>query len=130
MDLESLFNESLFVASRLMEANNRQDALTVLRLLAENEAFGPVRAIGCVNCGIVEEQNGRVGEALAWYDRGMAIEAARPTRIAARHKADLLVRSGREDDGLALYLELLAGPLEANDAQAIRAAVAKLDDAT
>ncbi len=127
MDLPTLFNESLFVANRLIEANARADALIVLRLLAENEAFGSVRMIACVNCGIVEEQLGNGPAALNWYDRGMAIEAPFPTRFAARQKADLLVRMGRADDGLALYLELLSGPLEEQDAAAIRAAMAALD---
>jgi hypothetical protein len=129
MTLSDLFGESLFVANRLLEAGNRPDALTVLRLLAENEAFGPVRSIACVNCAIVEEQLGNAMASLAWFDRGIAIEAATPGRVAARFKADLLVRMGRVDEGLALYLELLAGPLQDGDAAAIRTAMAQLDAA-
>jgi hypothetical protein len=127
MDLPALFGESLFVANRLLDAGSRADALTVLRLLAENEAFGDVRMIACVNCGIVEEQLGNGPAALNWYERAMALEAPHPGRFAARQKADLLVRMGRADEGLALYLELLAGPLQAQDDEAIRAAIAALD---
>lgn len=126
MDLPALFNESLFVANRLLEAGNRPDALVVLRLLAENEAFGSVRCIACVNCAIVEEQLGNPMASVAWYDRGIAIEAAGDSRIAARHKADLLLRMGRTEDALALCLELLAGPLREEDAAPIRATMAQL----
>ena len=127
MDPQELFNESLFVASRLVEANSREDALTVLRLLAENEAFGAVRVIACTNCALVSEQLGRYEQALDWYDRGIALELPEEMRIASRYKADLLARLGRTKESLALYLELLAQPLRAEDAEAIRIALAELE---
>ena len=130
MDLQPLFDEALYVANRLLEKGARDDALVVLRLLAENEAFGAVRVIACVNCGIVSEQRGDATGAMAWYDRAVALESSQASRLAAQRKADLLARMGRTADALAVYLELLAGPLEAKDEQAIRAAGTALDSAS
>ena len=127
MELKDLFDESLFVANRLMGANNQQDALTVLMLLAENEAFGDVRVIACTNCAIVCANLGRIEESLAWYDRGMAIEAKHPTRLAGRRKAALLGEIGRTQESLDLYLELLGEPLPATEIEAIRASMAALE---
>jgi tetratricopeptide (TPR) repeat protein len=127
MELKDLFDESLFVASRLMGANNQQDALTVLMLLAENQAFGDVRVIACTNCAIVSANLGRVEESLAWYDRGIALEAKHPTRLAARRKAALLGEIGRTQESLDLYLELLGEPLPATEIEAIRASMAALE---
>jgi tetratricopeptide (TPR) repeat protein len=126
-DLQPLFEESLHVANRMLGSGATSDALTVLTLLAGNERFGDVRSIACVNCAIVAGNLGRVDDAIAWLDRGIALEAPRPTRIAARHKAGLLVQVGREEQALALYLELLAGPISEQDAEAIHAALAALD---
>jgi hypothetical protein len=127
MELKDLFDESLYVASRLMEADKPQDALTVLMLLAQNEAFGDVRVIACTNCAIVSANLGRVPEALAWYDRGIAIEAKHPTRLAARRKAALLAEVGRTQESLELFLALLAEPLPARELDAIRASMAALE---
>jgi hypothetical protein len=127
MELKDLFDESLFVASRLMGADNQQDALTVLMLLAGNEAFGDVRVIACTNCAIVSANLGRIEESLAWYDRGMALEAKHPTRLAARRKAALLAEIGRTQESLDLYLELLGEPLPATEIEAIRASMAALE---
>jgi tetratricopeptide (TPR) repeat protein len=127
MDLKDLFDESLFVAGRLMQQNAQEDALTVLTLLAENEAFGDVRVIACTNCAIVCGNLGRIQEALAWYDRGIALEAKHPTRLAARRKAALLAETGRTQESLALFLELLASPLPDTELEAIRDGMAVLD---
>jgi len=127
MPLKELFDEGLYVASRLMEANNRHDALTVLQLLAENEAFGDVRMMACINCALVSGYLGNVDDALAWYDRAIAIEAAHATRFAARRKAGYLAEIGRNDESLALYMELLSGPLPPEEAEQIRAAIDALD---
>lgn len=127
MDLQDLFNESLFVANRLLGANASEDALTVLRLLAENEAFGDVRVIACTNCAIVSANLGRIQDAFAWYDRGIALEHRHPTRIASRRKAALLAEVGRTQESLALFLELLASPLPDTELEAIRNEMAALD---
>ena len=127
MDRTELFNEALFVASRLVEGGAREDALTVLRLLAEDPGYGPVRVIACTNCALVSEQLGRYEQALDWYERGIALEVPDEMRIASRYKADLLARLGRTKESLALYLELLAQPLKAEDAEAIRVALAELE---
>lgn len=127
MDRKSLFDEALFVASRLIENNAREDALTVLRLLAEDEAYGPVRVIACTNCALVCEQLGRYEQALDWYERGRTLEIAGEMRLASRYKADLFARLGRTQESLALYLELLAQPLKPDDAEAIRTALAELE---
>jgi tetratricopeptide (TPR) repeat protein len=127
MDRKSLFDEALFVASRLIENNAREDALTVLRLLAEDEAYGPVRVIACTNCALVCEQLGRYEQALDWYERGRTLEIAGEMRLASRYKADLFARLGRTQESLALYLELLAQPLKPEDAEAIRTALAELE---
>ena len=127
MNRDELLNESLHVANRLMADGATMDALTVLTLLAEDAGFGDSRMIACVNCGIVAGNLGRWDDALAWYDRGIALEAARPTRIAARNKARLLSEIDRVPEALALYLELLSAPISTDEADAIRAAVAELD---
>jgi hypothetical protein len=122
-----LFNQALFVASRLLERDAHDDALVVLQCLVENEAFGGVRVIACVNCAIVHTQKGEVEHALAWYDRGIALEEPLHTCLAARHKAALLGDLGRIEEALSTYLELLAGPLQPEDAVAIRQAIADLE---
>jgi hypothetical protein len=127
MELQDLFNESLFVASRLMESKAQEDALTVLTLLAENEAFGDVRIIACTNCAIVSANLGRIQDAFAWYDRGIAFEQSHPTRIASRRKAALLAEVGRTQESYALFLELLTQPLPDTELEAIRAEMAQLD---
>jgi tetratricopeptide (TPR) repeat protein len=129
MDRSELFNEALFVASRLVEQNAREDALTVLRLLAEDPGYGPVRVIACTNCALVSVQLGRYEQALDWYDRGIALEEPGEMRVASRYKAGLLADLGRTKESLALYLELLAQPLLPTDEEAIRAALAQLDGA-
>jgi tetratricopeptide (TPR) repeat protein len=129
MDRTELFNESLFVASRLVERGEREDALTVMRLLVEDEAFGPVRVIACTNCALLCVQLGRNEQALDWYDRGIALEVPGEMRIASRYKAQLFADLGRTRESLSLYLELLAQPLTAQDEQAIREAVAALETA-
>jgi tetratricopeptide (TPR) repeat protein len=128
MELKDLYDEGLFVASRLMEANKQEDALTVLMLLAENEAFGDVRLIACTNCAIVCGNLGRIQDAFAWYERGIAIEEKHPTRLAARRKAALLAEVGRTEESLALFLELLSLPLPAEELERIRAQMVVLDD--
>jgi len=127
LDRSELFNEALFVASRLVEGGAREDALTVLRLLVEDPAYGSVRVIACTNCALVSEQLGRYEQALDWYERGIGLEVPGEMRIASRYKADLLARLGRTKESLALYLELLAQPLKAEDAEAIRVALAELE---
>jgi len=127
MELKDLFDESLFVASRLMEANKQEDALIVLMLLARNEAFGDVRLIACTNCAIVCANLGRIQDAFAWYDQGIALEARHPTRLAARYKAALLAQVGRTQESLELFLALLAEPLPTQELDAIRASMAALE---
>jgi hypothetical protein len=122
-----LFNQSLFVANRLLEQGAHDDALVVLQLLAENEAFHGLRVIACVNCALVHTQKGEVEHALGWYDRGIALEKSLESCLAARYKAALLAEHGRTQQALEVYLGLLAGPLQAEDAQAIRQAVAALE---
>ena len=127
MELKDLFDESLFVANRLLGNNQSEDALTVLMLAAENEAFGDVRVIACTNCAIVSANLGRIQDAFAWYDRGIALEAKHPTRMASRRKAGLLAEVGRTQESLALFLELLASPLPDTELEAIRNEMAVLD---
>lgn len=127
MELKDLFDESLFVANRLLGNNQSEDALTVLMLAAENEAFGDVRVIACTNCAIVSGNLGRIQDAFAWYDRGIALEAKHPTRLASRRKAALLAEVGRTEESLALFLELLASPLPDTELEAIRKEMAVLD---
>jgi hypothetical protein len=127
MDLSELFNQALFVADRLLREDAHDDALVVLELLAENEAFGSVRVIACVNCAIVHTQKGEVEHALAWYDRGIALERTLSSCLAARQKAALLADVGRTRESLEIYLGLLAGSLQAEDAESIRQAVATLE---
>jgi tetratricopeptide (TPR) repeat protein len=129
MDRSELFNQALFVASRLLERDAHDDALVVLQLLAQDEAFGAVRVIACVNCAIVHEQRNEVAHALAWYDRGIALEQNLHSCLASRYKAALLANTGRTREALEIYLALLAGPLQPEDQQAIRDAVAAIEAA-
>jgi hypothetical protein len=129
MDRSDLFNQALHVASRLLERNAHDDALVVLQLLAEDEAFGSVRVIACVNCAIVHEQRNEVAHALAWYDRGVALEENLHSCVARRFKAALLANTGRTAEALEIYLALLAGPLQPEDEKAIRDAVAAIEKA-
>ena len=126
MDRAELFNQSLLVADRLLEQGAHEDALVVLQLVAWNEAFGGMRIIACVNCARVHVKRNEIEHALVWYDRGIAIEEHLHTCLAARYKAALLAEHGRAQEARELYLELLDGPLQPEDAQSIRHALAEL----
>ena len=127
MDKPELFNEALLVADKLLEQGASEDALVVLQLVAGNEAFGGIRVIACVNCARVHVERNEVEHALVWYDRGIALEEHLHTCLAARYKAALLAEHGRTREALDLYRELLEGPLQPEDAQSIRQAVAALE---
>jgi len=71
----------------------------VLMLLARNEAFGDVRLIACTNCAIVCANLGRIQDAFAWYDQGIALEARHPGSTAA-----LWILLAASVAGLALVL--------------------------
>jgi tetratricopeptide (TPR) repeat protein len=126
MDKPTLFNEALLVADKLMRQGASEDALVVLELVADNEAFGSIRVIACVNCAQVHVQRNEIEHALVWYDRGIVLEEHLHTCLAARYKATLLAEHGRAQEARELYLELLDGPLQPEDAQSIRQALAAL----
>jgi hypothetical protein len=126
MDRSELFNQALQVATRLLEQGAHDDALVVLQMLYVDEGYGGVRAIACIDCAQVHLDRSEIEHALVWYDRGIILEEPLHTCLAARRKAKLLADLGRGGEALALYQELLAGRLQAEDAEEIRAAVAAL----
>lgn len=109
------FNESLFLAARLVGNSRHDDAVTVLRPLVECELNDFEKSIVCVNLAIIFEQQGQDSDALAWYDRGIGYERAHGRFFAAERKAAFMAAKNWNTDSLTIYERLLTEPSLTDD---------------
>jgi hypothetical protein len=109
MDAEH-FDESLFLAARLVENSQHDDAIVVLRPLIECDLNDFQKMIACVNMAIIFGQKGQDADALVWYDHAISFERAHGGFFAAEQKAAYMAEMGWTADSLALYEQLLSEP--------------------
>ena len=102
------FDQSLFLAARLLENAQRDDAIIVLRPLVECELHDIHKSIVCFNMAIIFGQKGEDSDALAWYDRAIGYERAHGRFFAAEHKAAFMAEKGWSADSLTMYERLLS----------------------
>lgn len=104
------FEQSLFLAARLVENSAHDDAIVVLRPLVECELQAFDKTIVCVNMAIIFGLKGQDSDALAWYDRAINYERPIGRFFAAERKAAFMAERGWTTDSLAMYEKLLSEP--------------------
>jgi hypothetical protein len=115
------FDESLFLAARLVENSERADALVVLRPLLECDLDDFRKMIVCVNMAIIFGQMGQDSDALAWHDRAIGYERTHGGFFAIERKAAFMAEKGWTAESLAMYERLLSEPsLTGEDEERIR----------
>jgi hypothetical protein len=120
MDAEH-FDQSLFLAARLVENSQHDDAITVLRPLIECDLNDFHKTIVCVNMAIIFGQKGQDSDALLWYDHAISFERAHGQFFAAEHKAAYMAEMNLTADSLTMYEQLLSEPsLTDEDRERIR----------
>ncbi|HEV2802485.1 MAG TPA: hypothetical protein VGW12_18585 [Pyrinomonadaceae bacterium] len=125
------FDESLFLAARLVENSQHDDAITVLRPLLECELHEFHKMIVCVNMAIIFGQKGQDTDALAWYDRAVNYERGSGRFFAAERKAAFMAERGWNAESLAMYERLLLEPsLTDEDTERIRQNISTLRERT
>lgn len=115
------FDQSLFLAARLVEGSEHDDAIVALRPLLECELHDFHKTIVCVNMAIIFGMKGQDSDALAWYDRAINYERAIGRFFAAERKAAFMAEKGWTAESLAMYERLLSEPsLTEEDEERIR----------
>lgn len=97
-------------AEKLTAAGDDRGAARALRELAESDLPALDRAMAWTHAASAHERLGDTGEALADYDRAIALETKLLRFSAAFKKADCLLRLGRKDESRELFLSLLTRP--------------------
>jgi hypothetical protein len=121
------FEQSLFLAARLVDNSAHDDAIVVLRPLVECELDFFQKMIVCVNMAIIFGLKGQDSAALAWYDRGIGYERPHGRFFAAERKAAYMAERGWTNESLSMYEKLLSEPsLTAEDEERIRQNLATL----
>lgn len=120
-------DQSFFLAARLVENSQHDDAIIVLRPLVECEIDDFHKTMVCVNMAIIFGLKGQDADALAWYDRAINYERAHGRFFAAERKAAYLAELNRDAESLAMYEQLLFQPSQTGeDAQRIRENISTL----
>jgi hypothetical protein len=115
------FDQSLFLAGRLVDNSAHDDAIVVLRPLIECELDYFHKTIVCVNLAIIFGLKGQDSDALAWYDRAINYERPHGRFFAAERKAAFMAERGWNAESLAMYERLLSEPsLTDEDGERIR----------
>lgn len=101
-----------FVALRkvdyCVEKERHGEALACCTSLVASGVSDLDKAGVCLRAADVAEKLGQSGDALAWYDRGIAYERHHSRFIVAEHKAAFLANKGHAQESVALYLRLAA----------------------
>ena len=115
------FDQSLYLAARLVENSEYDDAIVVLRPLVECDLHDLHKMIACVNMATIFGLKGQESDAMAWYDRGIGYERAHGRFFAVERKAGFMAERGWTAESLAIYERLLSEPsLTDEDAERIR----------
>ncbi|HEX9917918.1 MAG TPA: hypothetical protein VGA87_02060, partial [Pyrinomonadaceae bacterium] len=104
------FDQSLFLAARLVESSQHDEAIIVLRPLVECELDGFQKMIVCVNMAIIFGMKGQDSDVLAWYDRAIGYERPLGRFFAAERKAAFMAEKGWDAESLSMYERLLSEP--------------------
>lgn len=97
-------------AARLDEAGKTVEALAIFDALVESDISPIDRSLMLNNVAVLLEKLGRVEEALAAYDKAIALERPLCRSTLAEYKAAYLHRLGRNGEALALYRRMAAEP--------------------
>jgi predicted ATPase len=87
----------------LVDAASYDEAIALLQGLLDSDLPDLDKSMMCVNMAVAHERKGQVEQALAWYDRGIACEAAYLRFFVVEHKAAFLHGLRRYAESLALY---------------------------
>ena len=90
-----------------VDAGRYDEALTGLRALLDSDLLDRDKSVICVNMAVVLDKQGKVSEALAWYDRGIGYERPHRHFFVAEQKAAYLVAQQRREEALDLYESLV-----------------------
>ena len=104
------FDESLYLAARLVENSQHDDAMTVLRPLLECELHDFEKSMVCVNLAIIHGLKGQDSDALLWYERGIGYERTHGRFFVAERKAAFMAEKNWNSDSLTIYERLLTEP--------------------
>jgi hypothetical protein len=108
-------DQSFYLAARLVENSQHDDAIIVLRPLLECDLQDLEKSMVCVNMAIIHSQKGQDSDALIWYDRGIGYERAHGRTFVAQHKAAFMAEKGWNSDSLTIYERLLTEPSLTDD---------------
>jgi predicted negative regulator of RcsB-dependent stress response len=97
-------------AARLFEAGDFDGALAHFLSLMESDISDLDKAAMCQNIARVCEKQGRMDEAMEWYDQGVGLEQPHCRHLVAETRAGALHMQGRQAESLAAYQMLLRSP--------------------
>ncbi|HEY0101613.1 MAG TPA: hypothetical protein VGB76_21985 [Pyrinomonadaceae bacterium] len=103
-------DQSFFLAARLVDNSQHDDAITVLRPLLECELDAMVKSMVCINMAIIHGLKGQDSDALIWYDRGIGYERSLGRFFVAERKAAFMAEKNWNADSLTMYERLLNEP--------------------
>jgi tetratricopeptide (TPR) repeat protein len=108
-------------AETCLEAGRLKDAETILFQLVMSDVSELDRAFLCTKMASVFDRQGNTGEALAWFDKGIAVEQCYSRFEIAEKKATYLAQLGRYQEAVKIYEELLKQPyLTEGDKERVR----------
>ena len=90
-----------------VDSGKFDEAIPLLHGLIDSDLPDLDKSMMCINMAVTYDHKGRVDEALAWYDRGIAYEAVYFRFFVTEHKAAYLHRLKRYAESLAIYEQLL-----------------------
>lgn len=94
-------------ASQLVEQGDYKGAAVILQQLVTSDISDVDKSMMCLNLAIVYARQGRVEQALAWYDEGMDYERPHGRFYVAEQKAAYLAAQGRYEESRNHYQDLL-----------------------
>lgn len=99
--------EAMQRVARQVDDGQYDEALAGLQALLQSDLLDRDKSIVCVNTAVVLDKQGKVSEALAWYDRGIDYERPHHRHFVAEQKAAYLVGQQRAAEALDLYEALV-----------------------
>jgi hypothetical protein len=97
------YTRQIHEAARIDEAGDTETALRMFLVLTQSDISEFDRSLMYHNAGVLLSKLGRQEEALAMYDRGIALETPICRHQVAEQKAALLHQLGRNAEAISLY---------------------------
>jgi hypothetical protein len=97
-------------AAKMFESGDYDGALSNFLSLMESDISDIDKANMCQNIAKVCEKQGRMAEAMEWYDQGVALEHPWCRHLVAEYRAAALAQHGKPAESLAAYEALLRLP--------------------